>query len=82
MSSVWALGDTVVLGLSKAGQTGLNLAERPDVVVNFPDPVQWEAVERLAPLTGRDPVPESKRDRCRFGPDKVAAACLTPQASK
>jgi len=82
MSSVLALGDTVVLGLSKAGQTGLNLAERPDVVVNFPDPGQWEAVERLAPLTGRDPVPEWKRARCRFEPDKFAAAGLTPQASE
>ena len=82
MSSVWALGQTVVLGLSTAGQTGRNLAERPDLVVNFPEPGQWQAVERLAPLTGRFPVPEGKRDRSRFEPDKFAAAGVTPQPAE
>ncbi len=82
MSSLWALGQTIVLGLGTDGQTGRNLAERPDLVLNFPEPGQWEAVELLAPLTGRSPVPRAKRDRSRFEPDKFAAAGLTPQAAE
>jgi flavin reductase (DIM6/NTAB) family NADH-FMN oxidoreductase RutF len=78
MSSAWALGRTVVLGLGAAGQSAGNLAERPDLVVNLPDPALWRAVERLAPLTGRDPVPAHKADRFRYEPAKFAAAGLTP----
>src|SRR5689334_14505909 len=76
MSSVWALGYTVVLGLGASAQTAVNLAARPDLVINYPDPELWAAVERLAPLTGRSPVPEAKRDRFRFEPDKFGAAGL------
>jgi flavin reductase (DIM6/NTAB) family NADH-FMN oxidoreductase RutF len=67
-----------VLGLGAAGQSAGNLAERPDLVVNLPDPALWRAVERLAPLTGRDPVPAHKADRFRYEPAKFAAAGLTP----
>ncbi|MCQ4206105.1 flavin reductase family protein [Streptomyces longispororuber] len=81
MSSAWALGRTVVLGLGADGQSARNLAARPDVVVSLPGPGQWEAVERLAPLTGRDPVPASKPRGCRYEPDKFGAAGLTPQPS-
>ncbi|TMR38479.1 flavin reductase family protein [Nonomuraea zeae] len=79
MSSAWALGQVVVLGLGAEGQTAQNLAERPDLVINLPAPHQWAAVERLAPLTGRDPVPASKPDGCRFEPDKFGAAGLRPE---
>ena len=82
MSSAWALGDVVVLGLGVRGQTGLNLAVRPDLVINLPGPWQWPAVERLAPLTGRNPVPEAKRGTFRFEPDKFGAAGLGPQPSE
>jgi flavin reductase (DIM6/NTAB) family NADH-FMN oxidoreductase RutF len=78
MSSAWALGRTVVLGLGAAGQTAANLAHRPDLVINLPDPARWPAVERLAPLTGRDPVPAHKADQFRYEPAKFAAAGLTP----
>src|SRR5581483_3137647 len=70
MSSAWALGRTVVLGLGRDGQSAHNLAARSDLVINLPTPGQWRAVERLAPLTGRDPVPASKHVGCRFEPDK------------
>jgi flavin reductase (DIM6/NTAB) family NADH-FMN oxidoreductase RutF len=81
MSSAWALGQVVVLGLGAEGQTGQNLAARPDLVINLPQPQQWPAVERLAPLTGRDPVPAHKQGAFRFEPDKFEAAGLRPEPS-
>jgi flavin reductase (DIM6/NTAB) family NADH-FMN oxidoreductase RutF len=82
MSSAWALGQVVVLGLGADGQTAANLAVRPDLVVNLPGPDQWAAVERLAPLTGRYPVPENKRERFRHDPAKFEAAGLRPQPAE
>ncbi|GAB2457285.1 hypothetical protein GCM10027187_26620 [Streptosporangium sandarakinum] len=82
MSSAWALGSTVVLGLGADGQGACNLAVRPDVVISLPSPEQWRAVERLAPLTGRDPIPARKRDAFRFEPDKFGAAGLCPEPSE
>jgi flavin reductase (DIM6/NTAB) family NADH-FMN oxidoreductase RutF len=81
ISSAWALGQTVVLGLGRESRTVRNLAERPDLVINLASPELWERVERLAPLTGADPVPESKRAVYRYEPDKFSAAGLTPQPS-
>ena len=47
-------------------------------MINLPGPRQWPAVEPLAPLTGRSPVPPGKRAVLRFEPDKFAAAGLRP----
>jgi flavin reductase (DIM6/NTAB) family NADH-FMN oxidoreductase RutF len=82
MSSAWALGDVVVLGVGEAGQTAHNLQHRPELVINYPSPAQWEAVERIAGLTGRHPVPDSKKARFRFEREKFKAAGLTPVASE
>jgi flavin reductase (DIM6/NTAB) family NADH-FMN oxidoreductase RutF len=81
MSSAWALGHVVVLGLGGDGQSGHNLTHRPEMVINLPAAHQWQAAERLAPLTGRHPVPVDKRDRFRHEPSKFTAAGLTAQAS-
>ncbi|MFI8933302.1 flavin reductase family protein [Streptomyces sp. NPDC053474] len=81
ISSAWALGQTVVIGLGRDGQTALNLSSRPDLVINLPSPSQWPAVERLAPLTGRNPVPSTKPQGCRYEPEKFAAADLTGEPS-
>ncbi|HEY3560280.1 MAG TPA: flavin reductase [Kribbella sp.] len=81
MSSAWALGDVVVLGVGVSGQTATNLRARPDVVINYPSPDLWQAVERLAPLTAADPVPAAKQDRFRHERAKFTAAGLTPIAS-
>ncbi|WP_022888605.1 flavin reductase family protein [Agromyces italicus] len=81
ISSAWALGHTLVLGLGSDGQTVANLRERPELVVNVPSPGMWEQVERLAPLTGRSPVPASKPKGMRFEADKFAAAGLTSMPS-
>ncbi|WDT88676.1 flavin reductase family protein [Streptomyces sp. SCSIO-PteL053] len=82
MSSAWALGHVIVLGVGTEGQTAHNLRSRRDLVVNLPGPAQWPAVERLAPLTGRTPVPAGKRGSFRFEPDKFAAAGLRPQPAE
>ncbi|MEU1917951.1 flavin reductase family protein [Streptomyces massasporeus] len=81
ISSAWALGQHLVLGLGSESHTARNLAERPDLVINVASPELWEHVERLAPLTGADPVPEAKRPVYRHERDKFAAAGLTPAAS-
>lgn len=82
MSSAWALGQVIVLGLGAEGQTAQNLRSRNDLVINVPAPAQWQAVERLAPLTGRSPVPGHKRDTFRFEPEKFDAAGLRPEPSE
>jgi flavin reductase (DIM6/NTAB) family NADH-FMN oxidoreductase RutF len=78
ISSAWALGQHIVLGIGSESRTVRNLAERPELVINVASPELWEHVERLAPLTGADPVPEAKRALYRYEPDKFAAAGLTP----
>jgi len=82
MSSAWALGQSVVLGIGAEGQTAGNLRERPDLVINLPAPDLWPRVERLAPLTGRHPVPSAKQGTFRYEPDKFAAAGFTPQPAE
>ena len=81
MSSAWALGQNVMLGLGTAGQTFANLERHPECVLNLPDDALWQNVEALAPLTGRYPVPEHKREGFRYERDKFTAAGLTPEAS-
>ncbi|MER5977733.1 flavin reductase family protein [Streptomyces sp. NPDC001857] len=82
VSSVWALGWSVVLGVGRGSRTVENLAARPEVVINLPGPELWGQVEALAPLTGAEPVPEEKRGIYRHEPDKFAAAGLTPQPAE
>jgi hypothetical protein len=48
-------------------------------VINLPGPRHWAAVERLAPLTGSDPVPPHKQGAFRFEPAKYEAAGLHPE---
>lgn len=82
ISSFWALGWTMVLGLLSGTQTLDNFQERPDCVVNLPSPDMWGSVERLAPLTGKYPVPPEKAAKFRFELDKFGAAGLTPLSSE
>jgi len=82
MSSFWALGWTMVLGISEGTQTLGNLRRRGECVLNLPSPELWRQVERLAPLTGKYPVPPDKRMRFHFERDKFRASGLTPLASE
>src|SRR5215475_14423712 len=70
MSSAWALGWIVVLGLGADGKTLEKLARERECVLNFPSEALAGTVERLAPLTGKYPVPEQKRAQYRYEPDK------------
>jgi flavin reductase (DIM6/NTAB) family NADH-FMN oxidoreductase RutF len=73
MSSAWALGDRVILGLGADGQCVRNLERTRECVINLPDGSLWRNVERIAPTTGREDVPEDKRTKgYRFEADKFA----------
>jgi flavin reductase (DIM6/NTAB) family NADH-FMN oxidoreductase RutF len=74
VSSFWALGWTITIGLLSDTKTLENLTTRPDCVVNLPSPEMWRQVETLAPLTGRNPVPQDKKEKFRFEKDKFRAA--------
>jgi flavin reductase (DIM6/NTAB) family NADH-FMN oxidoreductase RutF len=83
MSSFWALGWTALLGLGRGGQTCGNLERTGECVINLPGPRLWQAVERLAPLSGKDPPPPHVLAYGgRFERDKFAAARLEPIASE
>jgi flavin reductase (DIM6/NTAB) family NADH-FMN oxidoreductase RutF len=78
ISSAWALGKHVVVGLGRGGQSLENLERTGECVLNLPSPELWQAVERLAPLTGKNPVPAYKAAQFRYESDKFGAAGLTP----
>lgn len=77
ISSFWTLGWTTTLGLLQETKTFKNFQRHPDCVVNLPTPELWQQVERLAPLTGQNPVPDKKRAQFRFESDKFSASELS-----
>jgi flavin reductase (DIM6/NTAB) family NADH-FMN oxidoreductase RutF len=82
MSSAWWLGQTAMLGMSARSQTVANLRRDPHSVLNLPSADLVGAVDRLALLTGRNPVPEYKQQMGYvFQPDKFGVARLTPVPS-
>jgi len=82
MSSAWWLGQSAMLGMSARSHTVANLRRDPHCVLNLPSVDLVGAVDRLALLTGSNPVPEYKqRMGYRYQPDKFGAARLTPQPS-
>jgi len=78
MSSAWWLGWSCMLGLGKMGQTSDNLIRTRECVINLPSQEQVTQVDRLALTTGKDPVPEKKREwGYRHEPDKFGLAGFT-----
>ncbi|QQE79761.1 flavin reductase family protein [Alicyclobacillus sp. SO9] len=77
MSSAWALGNSIVLGLGAGGHGFANLRRHGECVVNVPSPESWKKVESLAPLTGANPVPEHKRKVFRYEKNKFSVSGLT-----
>jgi flavin reductase (DIM6/NTAB) family NADH-FMN oxidoreductase RutF len=73
MSSVWALGWTMMLGLECASKTYENLMATKECVVNLADHSLFDKVESIATLTGADPVPDYKKGRYRYEADKFKA---------
>jgi len=82
ISSVWALGWTLVLGLIAHAKTAKNLQREKECVVNFVSEDLVDQVEKLAPLTGNNPVPPEDHDKFRFEANKFHAAGLTEIASE
>jgi flavin reductase (DIM6/NTAB) family NADH-FMN oxidoreductase RutF len=82
ISSFWALGWTLVLGLLTETKTADNFASHPECVVNLPSPDMWKKVEKLAPLTAKNPVPALKAKQFHFEPKKFEVAELTPLDSE
>ncbi|MDK4739982.1 flavin reductase family protein [Rhizobium sp. CNPSo 3464] len=82
ISSFWALGWTMALGLLNDAKLAENLARHPECVVNLPSPSMWQMVEKLAPLTGKDPVPELKSRQFRTEKDKFTAAGFSRRDSE
>lgn len=82
MSSAWALGDRIVLGMTATSQGRENAERTRECVINLPSAELWQPVERLARTTGRNPVPEAKRAIGYYHePDKIAACGLTALAA-
>jgi flavin reductase (DIM6/NTAB) family NADH-FMN oxidoreductase RutF len=78
MSSAWWLGWSCALGLGQMGQTSDNLIRTRECVINLPSEDLVAQVDRLALTTGKDPVPEKKRQwGYRHEPDKFGIAGLT-----
>ncbi|QDQ02990.1 flavin reductase family protein [Lysinibacillus fusiformis] len=83
LSSSWALGDYIILGIGLGGKAIENLERHPECVINVPSPSLWENVEKLAPYTGKNPVPEyKKKNGFTFEKEKYAISKLTPAESK
>jgi flavin reductase (DIM6/NTAB) family NADH-FMN oxidoreductase RutF len=83
MSSAFWLAWRCVLGLGSSSKTTQNLLRTRECVLNLPSVEEVGAVNRLARLTGSDPVPPSKVTRgYRYEPRKFETAGLTPIPSE
>jgi flavin reductase (DIM6/NTAB) family NADH-FMN oxidoreductase RutF len=82
MSSAWWLGSSCMLGLSARSKTVENLRREGECVLNLPSAELVTAVDRLALLTGSNPIPEYKVAMgYRHEANKFGAAGLTPVES-
>lgn len=80
MSSIWWLGQNAMLGMSANSQTVSNLLAHGELVINLASAAEVQFVDRLAKLTGRNPIPDYRvKMGYRYEPDKFAAAGLTRQ---
>jgi flavin reductase (DIM6/NTAB) family NADH-FMN oxidoreductase RutF len=83
MSSAWWLGWSCMLGLGQMGQTSDNLIRTRECVINLPSEDLVTHVDWLALTTGKNPVPQKKREwGYRYEPDKFDIARLTPDRSE
>jgi len=77
MSSVWALGWTIMLGLECSSKTYQNLIEQRECVINFPSASLFDRVEKIANLTGANPIPDYKIGRYKYDQDKFKSGGFT-----
>jgi flavin reductase (DIM6/NTAB) family NADH-FMN oxidoreductase RutF len=82
MSSAWWLGWNCMLGLGASSHSGMNLRRERECVLNLPSVAEVEAVNRLARLTGSNPVPPWKQSvGYRHEKNKCEIAGLTSSPS-
>ena len=81
-SSHFALARTIVLGLEIGGQSLENVRRHAELTVNFPASSQWMHVERLARVSGMNPIPAEKSENYTFESQKFARAHLTEVRSE
>jgi flavin reductase (DIM6/NTAB) family NADH-FMN oxidoreductase RutF len=82
MSSAWWLGWNCMLGLGSKSHTAQNLLREKECVLNLPSVANVGGVNRLARLTGSDPVPPHKQTMgYRHEKDKLGAAGLRTSPS-
>lgn len=82
MSSAWWLGWSCMLGLGQMSQTSENLIRTRECVINLPSAELVSHVDRLAMTTGKNPVPDRKREwGYRYERDKFGIAEFTAQPS-
>ncbi len=83
ISSAFWLGWRCMLGIEAASQTAQNLMRTREIVINLVEDTQVNVVNRLALLTGANPVPAGKTKRgYKFHENKFGIAGLTPIASE
>lgn len=83
ISSFWALGDRLVIGLTRYGQTWANLERCPECVLNMPSPREWQYVEKLGHTTGRSELTDYHRTAgITYAEDKFAVSGFSPKASE
>jgi flavin reductase (DIM6/NTAB) family NADH-FMN oxidoreductase RutF len=83
MSSAFWLGWRCILGLDASSKNTENLLRTGELVLNLPSPAQVDAVDRLARLTGSNPVPAAKQMRnYTHEKNKWEISGLTPVASE
>ncbi len=82
MSSAWWLGWNCMLGLGAKAHTTENLLRERECVPHLPAVEQVGAVNRLAKVTGSDPIPPHKQAMgYKHQKDKLGAAGLTAVSS-
>lgn len=82
ISSAWALGYNLLLGLGCDSKTYQNLIENRECVVNLPSADLCENIEKIARLTGLNPVPLAKQAQYSHHSDKFAAGNFEPMAAQ
>ncbi|MEC1434832.1 flavin reductase family protein [Bacillus spizizenii] len=83
MSSSWALGNYIVLGVGLGGKAIENLERHKECVINLPGPELWENVERISSYSGKKNIPPLKKQLgFTYKKEKYESAGLTPLQSK
>jgi flavin reductase (DIM6/NTAB) family NADH-FMN oxidoreductase RutF len=83
ISSAFWLGWRCVIGIGANTQTAENLMRKKECVINLPSINEVDVVNKLALLTGRNPVPVRKQLKgYRYEPNKFEVAGVTQHDSE